>query len=968
MTETKPTFWKRLSDSQLLSPTQLAAAEGEVEQTVGEVTKSEPRPLAKALIRAGLITPFQAKALLKGVRLPLVWNDYRIIDRIEGGVFARCYEVTHIPTGHKLALRLLSKDDWPSVLSVDQVRLNIQNYRAAKSSQLARTYELLEEDKYYGFIMDIVVGQRLSDRLEEQNKLTTPEASTCIFQVCQGLMSLHEQQLVHADLRPESIFETQDGTTLLWRDPLYVPASFYTASGPTLTDLYERSAYLAPELSVLQSDYNVLTDVYALGGLFYRLLAGRAAFDGQTLSEVMKRHSEEKLVSLSNIGVESAIDQIITYMMAKRPDIRYQNVESVADQISQFVGNQISLAPPPPPSETQVEYEKWIQARSRLVELPVSNPSQVGATPALMVGDNSKPMPHNSPARFIQARQQAKRRQKVIGLVIAGVLVIGGIAGGIGFLLSGGSSGTGNIAQSDDEPDVEGNNETDNTPPVAQYDPDAVTPQVLIEDDGQSLWESPTQGTALDFKQVPNSPRLLITIRPSDLLKAPEGALLFNALGPAFSDATNEWQALTGIDLERIQSLTISLHDAAAGQAGYRACYRVELTDAEPESTLITSWKNQSGAGDVQDGVLETDSQSYWLAEKTDDPSSSVSVFVVGPADLVSQAQQNTDKLPTMQPDLRRIMQTVDTDRHLNLIFLSTNLSNPSSQAWMQGAWQPLWQPLQPVLMGGIQAGCLSVHVDEDLFVEFVAKGQISQSPAQLAGYLEGALPTWQSQIERGVASLPSNPYWEQVRLRYVTWVREGFLLSRVGVESNLAKINAWLPGPAAHNLVAGTELALSTIAGPVTESKVVDNEGPLPQNMAELLQQNVDFSVSSNDMINVMGDLQISISDRFKSLPFDFEIRLMGGDLREEGITQNQRISNFEMNDQPLADVLTGLVVAANPDKASESPADERQKLLWVAVPDPDDKTRTVILITTRKAALRNSHPLPEVFGGSAS
>ena len=77
---------------------------------------------------------------------------------------------------------------------------------------------------------------------------------------------------------------------------------------------------------------------------------------------------------------------------------------------------------------------------------------------------------------------------------------------------------------------------------------------------------------------------------------------------------------------------------------------------------------------------------------------------------------------------------------------------------------------------------------------------------------------------------------------------------------------------------------------------------------------------------------------------------------------------SNFEMNDQPLADVLTGLVVAANPDKASESPADERQKLLWVAVPDPDDETKTVILITTRKAALRNSHPLPEVFGGSAS
>ena len=341
---------------------------------------------------------------------------------------------------------------------------------------------------------------------------------------------------------------------------------------------------------------------------------------------------------------------------------------------------------------------------------------------------------------------------------------------------------------------------------------------------------------------------------------------------------------------------------------------------------------------------------------------------MAGPKDLVEEAKGNGNSAPTMQPDLRRVVQVVDVDRQFNLVFLSSNLSNPNSKNWMRGSWQPLWQPLQPVLMGGIQAGYFSFHLDTDLFVELTAKGQISQSPEQLAGYLEGALPTWQGQIEQGIASLPSNPYWEQVRLRYVTWVREGFLLSRVGVENKLAKVNAWLPAPAAHNLVAGTELALSTIAGPATEVAPDSGNDPAPQTIADLLQQPIDFSVSSNDMINVMGDLQVSVKDRFKGLPFEFEIRLMGGDLREEGITQNQRISNFEMSDQALSDVLTGLVVTANPDKASTGPADERQKLLWVAVPDPDDESKTVILITTRKAALRNSYPLPEVFGGDGS
>jgi serine/threonine protein kinase len=968
MSDPTQTFWKRLSASQLLSTSQLESAQRDYGGMAEGESPQEPREIAKALIRAKLLTPFQAKVLLKGVRLPLVWNDYRLTDAIEGGPFQHYYAVTHIPTGHELAIRLIPTGDWPTEVTPDQVRINLLNLRGVKQNHLLRAYELIETEKWFGLVTDRVVGQRLSERLGSQKRLSTSEASSCIFQVAQGLIAVHEHGKVHADIRPESIIEADDGKVLLWCDPFYTAVTFYQASGPALNDLFERSSYLAPELSVLQTEHNTLTDIYALGSVFFELLAGRPAFEGQTLSEVMKRHAEEKLDSLTHLGVEPAIDQIIIYMMAKRPDIRYQTAESVADQLSQYVGNQLAVAPPPPPSTAQLDFEKWIGGKPSGIQIPTPGGSPGSPATTILVDHDSTATSHNSPTRLIQARQRAKRRQKMIGMVLVGVLLIGGLIGGVGYLLRGGNSGTTEVTQGEGNPTATDGTQTHSEPSSINYDANAATPQIVIEDDGESLWESPTQGGPIELKQIPNTPRLLAILRPSDLLKQPEGGRLWNALGPEFNSATVEFETTLGVTFDQIEQLTISIHDAASSTQNYRPCYRIQLTAPIAESKLVSTWKTLPGAGEISEGMLETDSWAFWVAETATDSPGTVQTIVAGPQDLVAEAKQNANSAPTMQPDLRRIVQVVDVDRQFNLVFLSSNLSNPNSQNWMRGAWQPMWQPLQPVLMGGIQSGCFSFHLDTDLFIELTAKGQISQSPEQLAGYLEGALPTWQGQIEQGIASLPSNPYWEQVRLRYVTWVREGFLLSRVGVENKLAKVNAWLPGPAAHNLVAGTELALSTIAGPVTETTTDSGNDPAPETIADLLKQPIDFSVSSNDMINVMGDLQVSVRDRFKSLPFDFEIRLMGGDLREEGITQNQRISNFNMSNQPLSDILTGLVVTANPDKASTGPDDEKQKLLWVAVPDPDDETRTIVLITTRKAAVRNSYPLPEVFGGDGS
>lgn len=92
--------------------------------------------------------------------------------------------------------------------------------------------------------------------------------------------------------------------------------------------------------------------------------------------------------------------------------------------------------------------------------------------------------------------------------------------------------------------------------------------------------------------------------------------------------------------------------------------------------------------------------------------------------------------------------------------------------------------------------------------------------------------------------------------------------------------------------------------------------------------------------------------------------VKLVGGDLQLDGITQNQQIRQFNMMDKPAEEVLIALLMKANPITTVKSPDEADQKLVYVIGPDPEkpdgDK---VILITTRAVSTKKGIPLPTPF-----
>ena len=82
-----------------------------------------------------------------------------------------------------------------------------------------------------------------------------------------------------------------------------------------------------------------------------------------------------------------------------------------------------------------------------------------------------------------------------------------------------------------------------------------------------------------------------------------------------------------------------------------------------------------------------------------------------------------------------------------------------------------------------------------------------------------------------------------------------------------------------------------------------------------------------------------------------------------DEGITRNQAIRDFVMVDKPLQEILTGIVMKANPVTTVQSPTEKDQKLVWLITDDPLKAGTKIILLTTRKAAETKQYTLPAVF-----
>ena len=195
-------------------------------------------------------------------------------------------------------------------------------------------------------VMGYVDGETLATRLSREERLSTEDASRILAELGDALEYAHRAGTIHRDLKPENILlEASTGRALL--TDFGIARDLSSAGSLTSTGVIVGTPhYMSPEQAAGERDLDGRSDIYSLGVIGYRMLAGTLPFGGANAREVIIRHMTATAAPLPESVVEVAPGLASTVMRAlsKAPEFRPANGGEIAAALRRDHGEEIATA------------------------------------------------------------------------------------------------------------------------------------------------------------------------------------------------------------------------------------------------------------------------------------------------------------------------------------------------------------------------------------------------------------------------------------------------------------------------------------------------------------------------------------------------------------------------------------------------------------------------------------------------
>jgi eukaryotic-like serine/threonine-protein kinase len=181
------------------------------------------------------------------------------------------------------------------------------------------------------YVMPLMSGETLRDRLERERQLPVAEAVRIGTQVAAALTHAHRHGVIHRDIKPENIL-LHEGEALVADFGIAFAVS---GAGERLTETglsIGTPQYMSPEQGTGERTLDARSDIYSLGCVVYEMLAGEPPFTGVSSQAIIAKLMTERPVRLRTVrdAVPEAVDDAVAQALAKVPADRPPSAEEFA--------------------------------------------------------------------------------------------------------------------------------------------------------------------------------------------------------------------------------------------------------------------------------------------------------------------------------------------------------------------------------------------------------------------------------------------------------------------------------------------------------------------------------------------------------------------------------------------------------------------------------------------------------------
>jgi len=282
------------------------------------------------------------------------FTGYTLGEYLGGGLYTKIYKAySFLPNpiyGSPVAIKIL----YLKGNILEKNKLIKQFEREAKIAMnldhpnIVKVYNFGRFENNYAMIMEYIDGKNLKEYLYEIEKWDLNKILTICYEIGKGLEYIHQNDIVHKDIKPDNILISFDFKTIkitdfgiaklpkkIWRKDIFPKSGTVTKFGII--------SYIAPEQ--LEGNATFQSDIYSFGVTMDEIITAKLFLEGKENEDYFKRidmrafrknTGRQKFLS-EDLPIPSNLKEIIKKATEENINLRYQNMTTLLNDLKEFL-------------------------------------------------------------------------------------------------------------------------------------------------------------------------------------------------------------------------------------------------------------------------------------------------------------------------------------------------------------------------------------------------------------------------------------------------------------------------------------------------------------------------------------------------------------------------------------------------------------------------------------------------------
>jgi serine/threonine-protein kinase len=299
-------------------------------------------------IQAGAmkLSPRELGQALEGQQL-----DHVLLQEfVGGGGMGAVFRAWDTNLHRSVAVKVLSLRQADDADSLRRFQTEARSAARLDHPNIARAHYVGEDRGVRYIVFEFIEGRNVRDLVYSDGPMPLGDALSYTMQIASALAHAWEREVVHRDIKPSNILITQEGYAklvdmgLARLEYLDQAAHDETATGVTLGTF----DYISPEQARNPRDADIRSDIYSLGCTLFFMLTGRPPFVEGTVVQKLLAHQTDAIPDVRELrpDVPDLVAAVLTTMLAKQPQERFQNPAELCAALGQCI-DEVGVAAPP---------------------------------------------------------------------------------------------------------------------------------------------------------------------------------------------------------------------------------------------------------------------------------------------------------------------------------------------------------------------------------------------------------------------------------------------------------------------------------------------------------------------------------------------------------------------------------------------------------------------------------------------